>query len=180
MKKISKILALAAFTMVGAAGCVSTAEWERYPEKVTPVYATDATGTNTYVKSTTVTSGGYRVKVKSPSIVKESLKDLQLTVDGQKVSFGVADYSRDWSANYNVFTHNLITDFATLAEKIAAAYATCGATVVAEGAKTALEKAIANYIAKGGNAKNATITFANGNGTITDGIVTEVCTNCAP
>lgn len=81
----------------------------------------------------------------------------------------------DVSTNGVVMAHNLVTDFALLAEKAAAAYATAGASVAAAGVK----KAIASYILKGGNASKTNVTCENGNCTFTDGVVTETCIGCS-
>ena len=67
---------------------------------------------------------------------------------------------------------------ALLAAKIGAAIATSGGSVAADGAKSAISSLVKKYIASGGNAKAAKITCANGSCTVTDGTVTESCTDC--
>ena len=67
---------------------------------------------------------------------------------------------------------------AELAAKVGAAIATYGATTAGEAGLSALSKAIGSYIAKGGNVANAAIKCEDGNCTITDGTITETCTNC--
>ena len=47
-----------------------------------------------------------------------------------------------------------------------------------EAGATLLRQAIARYIGKGGSAKNATVTCKDGTCSITDGTVTETCTDC--
>lgn len=183
MKKMCKILALAAFTIVWAAGCQTRITAEKYPEVVTPIQEVVTVNGKKQVitKDALKSSGGWRATARSPLWATEDLKGLNIGVaTNGTVTMSLDAYSRDLSTNAVTMAHNLVTDFALLAEKVVEAYVTAGGSAVVGGTKTALEKAIANYIAKGGNAKNATITFANGNGTITDGIVTEVCTNCAP
>lgn len=183
MKKTSKMFALAAFALVGACGCQTRITAEKYPEVVTPIQeVVTVDGKNQVItKDALKSSGGWRATARSPLWATEELKGLNIGVaTNGTVTMSLDAYSRDLSTNAVTMAHNLVTDFATLAEKIAAAYATCGATVVADGAKTALEKAIASYITKGGSAANACVTCKDGNCTITDGVVTEVCTNCAP
>ena len=67
---------------------------------------------------------------------------------------------------------------AELAAKVGAAIATYGATTAGEAGMSALSKAIGSYVAKGGDVANAAIKCEGGNCTITDGTITETCTNC--
>ena len=67
---------------------------------------------------------------------------------------------------------------AELAAKVGAAIATYGATTAGEAGMSALSKAIGSYVAKGGNVANAAIKCEGGNCTITDGTITETCTDC--
>lgn len=175
MKTASKILALAAFASL--AGCVSKVEGVKNPDIAIPIQEVVTTnGVPVVVTRGVFTAGGgWSIYARSPSVVKESLKDLKFQVDGKGVSFGVADYNRDWSANYNTFAHNLITDFATLAEKAAAAYATCGASLATAKAQSAVQRSIASYILKGGKAADTTATCSNGLCTFSDGVVSETC-----
>ena len=65
-----------------------------------------------------------------------------------------------------------------LAAKVGAAIATCGGSVAGEAGAAAISKSISNFVARGGSADNATVTCKDGSCTITDGTITETCTDC--
>ena len=67
---------------------------------------------------------------------------------------------------------------AELTAKIGAAIATSGGSIAAEGGAKALAAAISKFIKNGGDASKATVTCANGNCTISDGTISEVCEDC--
>jgi len=67
---------------------------------------------------------------------------------------------------------------AELTAKIGAAIATSGGSIAAEGGAKALAAAISRFIKKGGDASKAAVTCADGNCTISDGTVSEVCEDC--
>lgn len=67
---------------------------------------------------------------------------------------------------------------AQLAAKVGAAIATSGGSVAGDAAKAAIKKAISNFVSKGGDAAKATVDCSNGACTISDGTVTETCTDC--
>lgn len=177
MKKIV-IIASAAFVL---AGCqtrftlVKNAEVLKPVEKVEEIDGQKRVVTVGYERA----AGGYEVTARSPSIVTEGLKGMKIGVTGDEWTVSLDEYQRDWSKNYNEWTHNLVTDFSVLAEKAIAAYASCGATLAGANAAAAVKKAIASYIVKGGDASKAKVTCENGNCTFSDGTVTEVCPNCA-
>lgn len=157
------------------AGCQTRITATKNPETAVPIYATAKDGVP-YIRGYQVLSGGWEATARSPLWADEAIKGLAIGVapDGT-VKFAIDDYARDLSDNAVTLTHNLLADFATLAEKAAAAYATAGASVAAAGVK----RAIAAYILKGGDAAKAKVTCANGNCTFSDGVVTETCIGCA-
>lgn len=163
--------------LVALCGCQTYVEIEKKPEQALPVYAVARDGTNSvpYISRYIVASGGWEVTARSPLWATESLQGLSasITTNGT-VTFALDGYSRDLSTNAVTMAHNLVSDFALLAEKAAAAYATAGASVAAAGVK----RAIAAYILKGGSAANAKVTCENGACTFSDGLVTETCPNC--
>lgn len=176
MKTISKILALAAFAYM--AGCQTRITWTKNPEAVTPIQSVvKVQGKDTIITTDAkVASGGYTVTARSPLWADEALKGLNLSVTEQgAITFGLAEYRRDLSTNAVTMAHNLVVDFATLAEKAAAAYASCGASLATAKAQSAVQRSIASYILKGGKADKATATCANGLCTFSDGVVTESC-----
>lgn len=168
---VSPILGLIAVASL-MSGCQTRITAEKYPEQIIPVYINGGAATN-YI----VASGGWYMTARSPLWADETLKGLKLDIGrgANHVGFELADYSRDLSTNAVTMAHNLVADFATLAEKAAAAYATAGASVAAADVK----KAIAAYILKGGNAANAKVTCADGNCTFSDGVITETCVGCS-
>ena len=175
MKKII-IPALA----LALAGCQTRVTWTKNPEQIIAIQAVEkVNGVDTLVtKSVEKASGGYEVTARSPLWADEALKGMTLSVgDKGEVAFGLSEYSRDLSTNAVTMAHNLLTDFAALAEKAAAAYATAGASLATSQASAAVKKAIASYITKGGNAESATVTCKDGTCTFTDGTVTEVVTD---
>lgn len=175
-----KIL-LVVFCGAVVCGCRTSLKVEKNPEKALPVYAVARDGTNAvpYIARYIVTSGGWELSAYSPLWAAESFKGLSAEIyTNGTLRVGLDAYTRDLSTNTVAMAHNLVSDFALLAEKVAAAYATAGASVAAAGAKRAVSKAIASYILKGGDPQKAKVTCADGNCTFSDGIVTEVCTDC--
>lgn len=97
---------------------------------------------------------------------------------GDLIEFSAKNYQDQVSAELNKLVETSFKGAAELAAKIGAAIATCGATAAGDAGMSALSSAIGKYLAKGGSAEKATITCTGGNCTITDGTVTEVCTDC--
>lgn len=177
MNRIIVVAALAAFV----AGCQTRITAEKNAEVAHPIEkVVEVDGTNRVITTGyMVTSGGWYATARSPLWATEELRGLSIGVSTNgTVTLGLDAYQRDLSTNAVTLAHNLVTDFAELAEKAAAAYATCGATLAASSGKKALQKAMASYILKGGKAGNAQVTCENGNCTFTDGNVTETCVNC--
>lgn len=173
MKKLIIVTAGA----LALAGCQTRITAEKNPEQMLPVYA--VSGTNVYVKGYERASGGWYATARSPLWATEELRGLSIGVHTNgSVTLALDAYNRDLSTNAVTLAHNLVTDFAILAEKVGAAYASCGGTIIAAKGKSALQKAMASYLAKGGTANGATVTCENGNCTITGGGITEVCTDC--
>lgn len=181
MKKLIIIAALAA----SFCGCQTRITAEKNAEVAHPIKSVvKVNGTNQVLTTGyMVTSGGWYATARSPLWATEELRGLSIGVNTNgTVSLALDAYSRDLSTNAVTMAHNLVSDFAVLAEKAAAAYATCGATVVSAKAQSAVQKAIASYITKGGSAQKAQVTCENGTCTFTDGVVTEVCADgsCSP
>lgn len=180
---MNKII-IAAFVIVAACGCQTRITAEKNPEQVVRIQKVVTVDGKEQIITTDAirASGGWYATARSPLWATEELRGLNIGVaTNGTVSLALDAYNRDLSTNAVTMAHNLITDFALLAEKAAAAYATCGASLaagkVAEiGAKgkASMQKAMASYILKGGNAGNASVTCENGQCTFSDGIVTEV------
>lgn len=97
---------------------------------------------------------------------------------GDDISLVVKNYRDVVSAELNKVVDTSMKGAAELAAKIGAAIATSGGSVAGEAGTSALKNAIKSYLGKGGDAKNATVTCKDGNCTISDGTVTETCTDC--
>lgn len=170
MKKL-----IIAMSVAALCGCQTRITATKHPETAVPVYSAAKDG-EPFVSGYQVLSGGWEATARSPLWADEAIKGLNIGVaTNGTVTLRIDDYARDLSDNAVTMAHNLVTDFALLAEKAAAAYATAGASVAAAGVK----KAIAAYILKGGNAAKTAVTCENGNCTFTDGVVTETCVGCS-
>lgn len=97
---------------------------------------------------------------------------------GPNVSLTLNGYESGADSNLVALVKTSFDGAALLAAKIGAAIATSGGSVAADGAKGAISALVKKYIAAGGDARNAKITCANGSCSITDGSVTESCTDC--
>ena len=87
------------------------------------------------------------------------------------------DFREHDDGELNKLVETSLKGAAELAAKVGAAIATSGGSVAGDAAYTALRNAISKYISKGGDASKAKITCENGNCTISDGTVTETCTD---
>lgn len=169
-----KKLLIASICGLAIAGCTSTsAEWGG--EDV--VCGLDG--------APLVDKDGVVQKVKRP-VKLESLRHwndthidvAKLHVKREEIDFAMNGYQSEPSEEFNKMLDTAFKGAAELAAKIGTAIATSGGSVAGEAAYAALRKAITKYITKGGSAEKATITCSGGNCTITDGTVTETCTNC--
>ena len=97
---------------------------------------------------------------------------------GDDIEFKIANYKDQVSAELNKVVETSFKGAAELAAKIGAAIATSGGSVAGDAAAAAITQSVKNYISKGGSVENATVTCKDGNCTITDGTVTEVCEDC--
>ena len=113
------------------------------------------------------------------NMVDQSLDDLEFTrKQGDVIGLKLKNYKDTVSPELNKVVETSFKGAAELAAKVGAAIATSGGSVAGEAAYSALRSAIAKYISKGGSADKAKITCEGGNCTITDGTVTETCTDC--
>lgn len=176
MKKLIIVAALAAFC-----GCQTRITAEKNAEVAHPIQSVvKVNGTNQVVTTGyMVTSGGWYATARSPLWADEAIKGLEIGVHTNgSVTLALSDYHRDLSTNAVTLCHNLVTDIGVLAEKAAAAYASCGATLAASAGKKAVQKAIAKYIGRGGSADSAKVRAEGNNLVFSDGDITEVCEDC--
>ena len=167
------VAVLFAFALL-CAGCTSTsAEWGG--ERV--VLGKDG--------APLVDKDGVVQKVKEPVRLKSRrhwndthIDVAKLLVTRDQIDFAMNGYKSEASEEFNKMLDTAFKGAAELAAKVGAAIATSGGSVAGEAAYAALRNAIAKYITKGGSVANATVTCKDGNCTITDGSVTETCTDC--
>ena len=174
-------MALCLAALAVATGCQTRITAEKNPEQLMPIQKVVTVDGKEQIITTDAirASGGWYATARSPLWATEELRGLQIGVaTNGTVSLALDAYNRDLSTNAVTMAHNLVTDFALLAEKAAAAYATCGASLAASAGKKAVQKAIAKYIARGGSADAAKVRAEGGNLVFSDGLVTEVCENC--
>ena len=172
MKLLVKICALAAIAAV--TGCTSTsAEWGG--ERV--VFGADG--------APLVDKDGVVQKVKEPvrlsswrHWIDTHVDTANLGVEPEKISFSMNGYKAEPSEQLAKVIEVSLKGAAELASKVGAAIATSGGSVAGEAGFALLRNAISKYITKGGDVSKAKITCEGGNCTISDGTVTEVCTDC--
>ena len=113
------------------------------------------------------------------NMVDQSLDDLEFTrKQGDVIGLKLRNYKDAVSPELNKVIETSFKGAAELAAKIGAAIATSGGSIAGEAGASLLKKAIANYLSKGGDVDKAKITCEGGNCTITDGTITETCTDC--
>ena len=168
MKKLIEITTLAALAAI-LAGCKSVTV-TRHPAALAKV-ATDSKG------APIVLDGGWEVEYFQHWNWQKF--DAMSATAGAGVSFSMNGYEGGADASNLV---NLVEvsfkGAAELTAKIGAAIATSGGSIAAEGGAKALAAAISKFIKNGGDASKAAVTCADGNCTISDGTVSEVCEGC--
>lgn len=97
---------------------------------------------------------------------------------GDEIDFSAKNYQDEVSAELNKLVETSFKGAAELAAQVGAAIATYGASTAGQAGVSALSKAIGRYLSKGGSVSNAAIKCEGGNCTITDGTITETCTDC--
>lgn len=172
MKKLM-MMTLAAIA-AAMTGCTSTsAEWGG--ERV----ITDADGKPLVASDGTVQKAKEPVRLSSWRHWMDTHVDTaQLDVEKEKIAFTMNGYKATPSEELTKLVDTSLRGAAELAAKVGAAIATSGGSVAGDAAYQALRSAITKYITKGGDASKAKITCENGSCTISDGTVTETCTDC--
>ena len=93
---------------------------------------------------------------------------------GADVSLCINNYQSGADSNLVTLVRTSFDGAALLAAKIGAAIATSGGTCAADG----IASLVKGFVAKGGDTSKATVTCKDGSCTVTDGTVSETCTNC--
>lgn len=97
---------------------------------------------------------------------------------GDDISISASNYKDEVSAELNKLIETSFKGAAELAAQVGAAIATYGASTAGQAGMSALAKTIKSYVSKGGSIENAKVTCEGADCTITDGSITETCTNC--
>jgi len=169
------LLALVTALVLGIQGCVAI-EVEDYGQQA----VVDAAG-NPVCDSNGVVQTVHRGQRwhYNKNMVEQTYEELDFArKPGDEVNLHVKNYKDVVSAELNKLVDTSFKGAAELAAKIGAAIATSGGSVAGEAAYSALAKKIKSYLAKGGSAAEATVECKDGNCTISDGTVTEVCEDC--
>ena len=178
MKKLIVAAVLFAGVLAGVTGCKSITV-ERHPPSVA-TYA-DTNGVVHAVCDTkgkpVILDGGWEVSY-FQHWTWMKLDTLSATA-GAGVSLQLNGYESGADSNLVALVKTSFDGAALLAAKIGAAIATSGGSVAGDAAKSLLSAAVQRYLARGGNASNATVTCKNGSCTISDGTVTETCDGCS-
>ena len=101
------------------------------------------------------------------------LDTLQATA-GTGVTLSLNGYESGVDSNLVALVKASFDGATQLAAKIAAAIATSGGSAAADGVAALVKK----FVANGGDVSQATVSCANGACTVTDGSVSESCTDC--
>ena len=97
---------------------------------------------------------------------------------GDDISISASNYKDEVSAELNKLIETSFKGAAELAAQVGAAIATYGASTAGQAGVSALATTIKKYLAKGGKVDSAKVTCEGGNCTISDGTITETCTDC--
>ena len=177
---VKKVFSALALVVIGGCcafvfiGCTSTsAEWGG--ERV----ITGPDGQPLVAKDGTVQKAKEPVKLSSSRHwTNTNLTTAKLTVTKDEIALDLNGYKSETSEELNKVIETSFKGASELAAKVGAAIASSGGSVAGEAAYTALRNAIVKYVSKGGDTSKATVTCEGGNCTITDGTVTETCTDC--
>ena len=174
MKKLMMMIALAACA-AAMTGCVAI-EVEDYGDEVVKDSAGNPVCASNGVVQTVHKGQRWHL---NKNMVEQAYDEVEFERQLHNVvKFRISNYKDAVSPELNKIIDTSFKGAAELAAKIGAAIATSGGSVAGEAAYSALYQSIKSYLSKGGSAENATITCADGNCTISDGTVTETCTDC--
>ena len=154
-------------------GCKSV-EVERNAQSLATIESAD--GTRAVVKDAAgnpvILDGGWSVDYFQHWMWMK-LDSLNATA-GTGVTLSLNGYESGVDSNLVALVKTSLDGATQLAAKIAAAIATSGGSAAADGVAALVKK----FVASGGDVSKATVSCANGACTVTDGAVTEVCTDC--
>ena len=173
--------ALCGATLAGMlVGCQTRITWEKYPETALPIQEkVMVEGKETLVTTKyQMAGGGWYVTARSPLWAKEQFRGFHLSIGTNGlVSVSVDSYDRDLSTNAVVLTKTIFDGSANLALAVAKAYATISTAGATDAGSAVVQKAVAYFKAKGGDAAKSTVVSDSAAKTIkiTDG---STCVSC--
>ena len=171
MHKMMMLAAIAAMAICG--GC-RVVEVENRGEGI----VSDANGAPVLVNGQIVKySKGWNIYHNQHWMATE-VDNMEAHIKPEDISFSMNKLTAKPSEELRLLVDTSLKGAAELASKVGAAIATSGGSVAGEAGYTLLKNAISSYINEGGSVENAKITCEGGNCTITDGTVTETCTDC--
>ena len=174
MKKLMMMIALAACA-AAMTGCVAI-EVEDYGDEVVKDSAGNPVCASNGVVQTVHKGQRWHL---NKNMVEQAYDEVEFERQLHNVvKFRISNYKDAVSPELNKIIDTSFKGAAELAAKIVAAIATSGGSVAGEAAYSALSQSIKSYLSKGGSAENATVECKDGSCTITDGTVTETCTDC--
>jgi hypothetical protein len=122
--------------------------------------------------------GGWYVTARSPLWAKEQFSGFRLDIGSNGVvAVSVDSYDRDLSTNAVVMTKTIFDGSVNLVAAVAKAYATISTAGATEAGSSVVQKAIAYFKSKGGNAAKSTVISDSASKVlkITDG---STCVSC--
>lgn len=97
---------------------------------------------------------------------------------GNEAEIEINGYASGADSNLVHLVSASLDGVATVAEKVLAAMATQGVSLLGDAASMALKACEERWIANGGDPSKLQVTCKDGSCTLTDGTVTETCTDC--
>lgn len=97
---------------------------------------------------------------------------------GNEAEIEINGYASGADSNLVNLVSTSLDGVATVAEKVLEAMATQGVSLVGDAASMALKACEERWIANGGDPSKLQVTCKDGSCTLTDGTVTETCTDC--
>lgn len=164
--------------VVVCTGCQTRVTWTKNPETAMPIQG--VVEVNGVQQLATVgyqmTGGGWCVTARSPLWAKEQFSGLAVSVGTNgSLSVTLNAYDRDLSTNAVVMTKTIFDGSANLAQAVAKAYATIATCGGADASGAIVNKVVAFFKSKGGDAAKSTVTSDGSKITVTDGSTSIQC-----
>lgn len=161
-------------------GCQTRITWEKYPETALPIQEKVMVEGKEVLATTKyqMAGGGWYVTARSPLWAKEQFSGFKISIDTNGViAVSVDSYERDLSTNAVVMTKTIFDGSVNLVAAVAKAYATISTGGATDAGSTIVQKAVAYFKSKGGDAAKSTVLSDPTAGLIkiTDG---STCVSC--